>query len=128
MKSLHVFGFIIVLITACAQGNSQLQILNAADFEKKLTMFPDKQVIDVRTQGEYNNGHLTGAVLIDYYKDDFKTRLSRLDKNKPVFVYCAAGSRSSSASDLLADLGFKQIYDLKGGMNAWARAGKPITK
>jgi thioredoxin 1 len=128
MKSLHVFGFIILLITACAQGNSQVQILNAADFEKKLTMLTDKQVLDVRTQGEYNNGHLTGAVLIDYYKDDFKTRLSRLDKNKPVFVYCAAGSRSSSAADVLADLGFKQIYDLKGGMNAWARAGKPITK
>jgi rhodanese-related sulfurtransferase len=128
MKKLNVFALIVLLVTACAQGNSQSQVLSAADYEKKLAAITDKQVVDVRTQGEYNNGHLTGAVLIDYYKDDFKAKLSKLDKNKPVFVYCAAGSRSGSASDLLAELGFKQIYDLKGGMNAWARAGKPITK
>jgi rhodanese-related sulfurtransferase len=128
MKKLNVFALIVLLVAACAQGNSQSQVLSTADYEKKLVAITDKQVVDVRTQGEYNNGHLAGAVLIDYYKDDFKAKLSKLDKNKPVFVYCAAGSRSGSASDLLAELGFKQIYDLKGGMNAWARAGKPITK
>jgi rhodanese-related sulfurtransferase len=128
MKSLNAFVFIVLLVTACAQGNSQSQVLGIEDYQKKLTALADKQVIDVRTQDEYNNGHLTDAVLIDFYKKDFKSNLSKLDKNKPVFVYCAAGGRSGSASEVLEELGFKQIYDLKGGMNAWTRAGKPVTK
>jgi rhodanese-related sulfurtransferase len=128
MKNLSVFLFIVLLVSACAQVNSQSQVLSADDFQKKLTSVADKQVIDVRTQEEYSSGHITGAILIDYYKKDFKSNLSKLDKNKPVFVYCASGGRSGSASEVLADMGFKQIYDLKGGMNAWARSGKPIIK
>jgi rhodanese-related sulfurtransferase len=128
MNKLNSIVLIVLLVTACAQGNSQSQVLSAADYEKALASKVAKQVVDVRTQEEYTNGHLAGAVLIDYYKKDFKSNLSRLDKNKPVFVYCASGGRSGSAVEVLKELGFKQIYDLKGGMNAWARAGKPITK
>jgi rhodanese-related sulfurtransferase len=128
MKNLHVLVLLILLVTACAQGNSQPQMLPVDDFEKKLASTTVKQVVDVRTQDEYSSGHLVGAVLIDYYKKDFKASVSKLDKNKPVFVYCASGGRSGSAAEVLEELGFKQIYDLKGGMNAWSRAGKPVTK
>lgn len=117
-----------MLTVACVQGNTQVQVISSDEFQKKMTTTQDKQVVDVRTSEEYNSGHLNGALLIDFYKKDFKANLSKLDKTKPVFVYCAAGVRSGSAAEVLAEMGFKQIYDLKGGMNAWARSGKPVVK
>lgn len=119
----------VLLIVACGQGSSQSsQVLSPADFEKKVSSITDKTVLDVRTADEYKEGHLAGAIMIDFYKDDFKANLAKLDKNKPVFVYCAAGGRSGSAREVMEEMGFKQVYDLKGGMNAWRKAGKPVTK
>ena len=111
-----------------AISQSSLQLLSPNDFEKKLTTLPDKQIVDVRTSEEFRQGHISGAIVIDYYKDDFKAQLSKLDKNKPVFVYCAGGGRSGASASLLSDLGFKQIYDLRGGFNAWSKASKPTVK
>ncbi|MBK7650688.1 MAG: rhodanese-like domain-containing protein [Flammeovirgaceae bacterium] len=85
-------------------------------------------IVNVRTQSEYNQGHLHNAILIDYNSSDFKSRLSKLDKTKAVFVYCAAGSRSHAAVNVLAGMGFNEIYDLQGGLSAWQQAKKPITK
>lgn len=62
----------------------------------------DKIILDVRTAGEYADGHIPGAVMIDYYKNDFRQQINKLDKSKPVFVYCASGVRSSSAAKSLS--------------------------
>jgi rhodanese-related sulfurtransferase len=129
MKTMKVLSVMVLLIVACGQGSSQSsQVLSPADFEKKVSSITDKTVLDVRTADEYKEGHLAGAIMIDFYKDDFKANLAKLDKNKPVFVYCAAGGRSGSAREVMEEMGFKQVYDLKGGMNAWRKAGKPVTK
>lgn len=116
-----------ILASSCSQAQN-VKELSVPDFEKQLASTGTKTILDVRTAGEYQSGHLPDAVLLDYYKDDFKQQLSKLDKNKPVFVYCASGGRSGSASDILSDMGFKQIYDLKGGINAWKREAKKIVK
>ena len=118
---------ILLLFSSC-QGQTGTQKLTVENFETKLKSVSEKTVLDVRTQDEYNNGHLANATLVDYYQDDFKSKIAKLDKNKPVFVYCAAGGRSNSALKILTELGFKEIYDLKGGFNAWADAKKPIVK
>ncbi len=123
--------FTFLLFTAVTSVFVQAQTIKKLDpqsFEKKLNEFKEPILVDVRTSGEYAQGHLANAVLIDIYSDDFKSRASKLDKSKPVFVYCKAGSRSSSAVDVFTDLGFKEIYDLSGGISAWQRANKPITK
>ncbi len=122
-------GFLILFLgMACTQAGAQSEVLSPIDFEKQLATIKDKQVVDVRTLEEFTNDHLEGAVMIDYYKKDFKTQVAKLDRNKPVFVYCASGGRSGSATDVLEELGFKKIYDLKGGMNAWTKSGKPVIK
>lgn len=119
---------LIFLLTACLQTSGQnSEILTPDEFEKKLSSIKDKQVVDVRTAEEFASGHLAQAVMIDYYKSDFKSQIAKLDKNKPVFVYCAAGGRSGSATEILQDLGFKKVYDLKGGYRAWTSAGKPVS-
>lgn len=127
----RIFSFLFLIIvfsvTGC-QGQTGAQKLSPDSFEKKLTTEANKIILDVRTPDEYNKGHLADAVMIDFYKDDFKSQVMKLDKSKPVFVYCAAGGRSSSASKILTELGFKQVYDLQGGLNAWSAAKKPVEK
>ncbi|MBX2961999.1 MAG: rhodanese-like domain-containing protein [Cyclobacteriaceae bacterium] len=119
--SLVVFAF------GC-DGQTGVQKLSVDNFEKKLAATSDKIVLDVRTKDEYKSGHLATATVIDYYSSDFKNQANQLDKTKPVFVYCAAGVRSDKAVKILTQLGFKEIYDLQGGFNAWTAARKPVQR
>jgi rhodanese-related sulfurtransferase len=121
---------LIVLMTVMslfAQAQS-VKKLDPQNFDIKLKETKEAILIDVRTPDEYAQGHLANALSIDIYANDFKSRLSKLDKTKPVFVYCKAGSRSGSAVDIMEDLGFKEIYDLSGGIISWQKANKPIVK
>ena len=74
-------------------------------------------LLDVRQPGEYESEHIPGAKLIPL--PGLKDGLSRLDKQKPVIAYCASGGRSLAAAQLLSGLGFKEIYNLQGGIKAW---------
>lgn len=86
------------------------------------------QLLDVRTQEEWNEGHLKGAKLVPLTKEGFieKARTT-LDPKKPVVVYCKSGGRSARAAKQLRDAGFT-VYDLAGGITAWTKAGKPVEK
>jgi rhodanese-related sulfurtransferase len=116
---------LLVSITASAQT---LRKVTPQEFETKMKELKSVTLLDVRTQSEYAQGHLTQATLIDFYSSDFKSRVSKLDKSKPVFLYCAVGGRSGSAANMLSSMGFKEIYDLQGGINGWIQAKKPIVK
>lgn len=87
-------------------------------------------VIDVRTKEEYDAGHIKGALNIDYYNDDFEEKIeSQLkDKNKPYIVYCRSGMRSLYSAQILEDLGYTDVTNMKGGFLAWQSAGKPVTE
>jgi rhodanese-related sulfurtransferase len=77
-------------------------------------------VIDVRTPQEYAQGTIVEKPLnIDFYKDDFKQRLGELDKTKTYFLYCRSGNRSGQAMGMMRELGFKNVYDLNGGIKSW---------
>jgi rhodanese-related sulfurtransferase len=121
-------SLLIVLLGVSFFTQAQVIKLDPQSFEKKWLELNNPVMVDVRTQSEYNQGHLRNAILIDYNSSDFKSRLGKLDKTKAVFVYCAAGSRSHAAVNVLTGIGFKEIYDLQGGLSAWQRANKPITK
>ncbi len=96
------------------------------EFQAFIENNPDAQIIDVRTPDEYANGSIEGSVLINFYDSDFKERVQKLDKSKPVMVYCAAGGRSGKASKILVSEGFTNVHDLKGGMGAWTSQGMPV--
>ena len=122
---------LLIVLMIAVNFSAQAQTVKRLDpqnFDKKLKDSKNPVLVDVRTPGEYAQGHLATAVLIDIYSDDFKSRVSKLDKSKPVFVYCKAGSRSSSAANELSEMGFKEIYDLSGGIIAWQQANKPTEK
>ena len=89
---------------------------------------PGVQLVDVRTPAEYLDGHLDGAQNIDMQADDFiNVARARLDRRKPVAVYCRSGKRSARAAQMLADAGFK-VTNLAGGINDWKVADKKIVK
>lgn len=84
------------------------------------------QIIDVRTQAEYQSGHLFDAENIDVNSPEFEALIENLDKNKPVCVYCKSGGRSAKAAKILEQKGFKKVYDLKGGIVKWQKDCKEI--
>ena len=94
-----------------------------------LAATPTARILDVRTKEEFADGHLAKAILIPWTDKDFKDRAAKeLDPAKPLLVYCGIGRRSAEAAAALAKLGFTDVRNVEGGIIAWEKAGKPITK
>jgi phage shock protein E len=86
----------------------------------------DLVVLDVRTPDEYAEGHLDGAVLVDFYGADFADQLGRLDPAVPYLVYCHSGNRSGQTLTMMQQLGFASAVDIDGGIVAWQASGLPV--
>lgn len=125
MKNILLLLLITVSSITNAQQKQKVELVPPAAFEKKMAT-QKGQVIDVRMPKEFQAGHIAGAVNMHVYDKDFEQRLDKLDKNKPVYVYCKAGGRSAEATETLKSKGFKAIVELDGGMDAWKEAGKPV--
>ena len=88
----------------------------------------DLVVLDVRTPEEFAEGHLEGAVLVDFYDADFADQLAALDPDVPYLLYCRSGNRSGETLGVMEQLGFTSVADVDGGIVAWADAGLPVTE
>ena len=88
---------------------------------------PDFVIIDVRTPGEFAEGHIENAINIDYYSETFRDELNNLDKNKTYLIYCRSGGRSGNALDIMEELNFREVYNMSGGIRQWTAEGLPIT-
>jgi len=95
-----------------------IEVLSAEEFGAHIQN-ESVQLIDVRMKSEFEQGYIKGAKHHHVYDKDFKEQVSYLDKEKPVYVYCKAGARSEEAALQLKEMGFKKIYDLKGGISSW---------
>ena len=93
------------------------------EFSEKLQLENQPQLIDVRSPKEFSDQHLENAKNINWNGDDFEQKVGELDKLKPIYVYCLSGGRSSSASKKLAEMGFKEIYEMYGGIVKWNAFG-----
>lgn len=82
------------------------------------------QLIDVRTPGEFVQGHVPNAVNIPL--DQLSNRLNEIEKDTPIVLVCATGNRSASAARALARAGYENLYNLKGGTMMWQMFGNPI--
>lgn len=101
-------------------------ILAAGELKEWIASKKNLQLIDVRSSGEYSQGHLSAAKLIPL--NELGGRLNELDAKRPLVVYCASGNRSARALKLLLKKGFPEAKHLQGGISAWAGAGLPVTR
>ncbi|MBT8259029.1 MAG: rhodanese-like domain-containing protein [Bacteroidia bacterium] len=98
--------------------SEQVHLLTPIEFRNQISS-GNVQLVDVRTPLEYRRGHITDAINIDFYSSDFFKQLEKLDKFRPIYLYCRSGVRSRRAAEKLAILEFEEIYDLKGGILNW---------
>ncbi len=71
------------------------------------------------TPEKYEAGHFVKATNIDFPADNFEKEIQKVNKDRPVFIYCRSGGRSGRAAELMKKLGFKKVYDLRGGYLSW---------
>ena len=123
----------ILFLSTCAQKNTsnastvgEIKSIAVTEFSEKLNSTKDKTLLDVRTAGEVASGVIDSAINIDYNGDNFEAEIEKLDREKPVFVYCKSGGRSGSAMEILKQKGFKTVYNLNGGIMAWTSANLPL--
>lgn len=86
----------------------------------------DIQLVDVRTEKEYADGYIENSQNIDIKSPTFDEDILKLDKTKPVIVYCKSGGRSAKCTKKLKEAGFIKVYDLDGGLEKWKFSGKEI--
>jgi len=144
-KSIRIFSIILVagfVLSTSAQCGSKTnnvtthekvsQVISknvdVNDFESKINSLENVQLIDVRTPQEWNSGVIDGAMKININGSDFKGNVEKLDKKAPVLVYCRSGGRSGKAMKILIDLGFEEVYNLKGGITACNANGNKTVK
>ena len=123
MKIAYTFFLILVLGTACseAQETDNYSLVSAADFEKQIKAAGgDVQLVDVRTPGEYGNGTINDAENIDFMDSDFHKNVKQLDLDRQIYLFCQSGGRSKKASDMLVEMGAKQVIELDGGYSSWS--------
>ncbi|HRP53425.1 MAG TPA: thioredoxin domain-containing protein [Fluviicola sp.] len=134
MKLLNfaLLGFL--FLSACAQSESKTAETSATTQVKNLSaqlfsnLMQDKvnyQLIDVRTPDEFSLAHIENAQNIDWNGTSFDQEIAKLDKKKPVFVYCLSGARSAAAANKFLTNGFNEIYQLDGGILQWTHAKLP---
>lgn len=97
---------------------------------RQLVDHPDTLIIDVRTEEERNlRGYILNALNFDYFHgQQTLDELAKLDKTKPCIVHCAIGGRAELIAVEMHKMGFKNLFLLKGGFNAWTASGQAIAK
>jgi rhodanese-related sulfurtransferase len=118
---------IISFITSCVRyfsSDENIQNLSVDDFEKQIIATNGEQLIDVCYPREFAKHHIEGARSINFRSPDFREQIDKLDRNKPILLYCAHGVRSKLTASMCRKMGFKTIYDLDKGLVGWMKEGR----
>ena len=122
-----IMGIFAMLFGAC-QASQKIESVDYATFKERISVASEVQLLDVRTAEEFAEGHLESAINIDVHALDFTKRVSeKLDKSRPIYLYCRSGKRSMAAAKTLAQEGYT-IVNLKSGILGWLEAGYPVSK
>ncbi len=129
MKTLNslILPTLAFILFSCTNGQTQntKTVLSANEFDSKIKELSSAMVIDVRTPEEFAKGHLPNAKNFDWKGNNFDQQIAMLSKEKPAFVYCLSGVRSTSAANKMRSEGFKEVYQLDGGILKWRGANLP---
>lgn len=129
MKKRYTAGILLLvagalILSGCSSNASAITNMNVKDFAAK-TQQAGVVVLDVRTPGEFSQGHLQSAMNIDVEASTFDSEIAKLDKTKTYAVYCHSGNRSGVATKAMAKAGFKHLFNLENGISDWMTQGMP---
>ena len=116
-KLFAAVSVVFMLMSSCIIGQTKYDI-ELDEFEKKMAS-EKNLLVDVRTAEEFSEGHIKGAINIDYLAENFSIEIQELELESPVLLYCRSGNRSSKAMKIMKELGFKEVYNLEGGIKGW---------
>ena len=123
MKKLFFLLLAVMMLTACGQDKENDQgavYVNITAEEAKEIMDTEEGyiILDVRTQEEYDEGHIPGAILIPHTEIEARAEEVLTDKDQLILVYCRSGRRSKIAAEALLELGYTNIKEF-GGIIDW---------
>jgi len=106
---------------------AQLNNLDATEFKAKIAA-EQVQIVDVRTEQEFETSHIKDAIPINYFEEEFWDKIERLDKSKISLIYCRSGRRSIRVCTLMKNGGFDpdKLFNLRGGMIEWMEQGEEV--
>lgn len=133
---LIILGFMVVscnnaTTTTTEEGTTQASSEDSSERKLDKDQFASRMkksgavLVDVRMPGEFEQGHIEGAINIDFFSADFKHDLLDLNRNKKYYLYCKNEVRSYRAMKFMETNDFKNVYMLKGGYEEWT---KPATE
>jgi rhodanese-related sulfurtransferase len=125
MKKVFALISSLLLLVGCSTSAAGATNMDVLDFSKKITE-SGVVILDVRTPGEFAEGYIEGARMIDFQGGSFETEIASLDKNATYAVYCRSGNRSGQAVKIMQDAGFLNLFNLEGGVIDWANQGMPL--
>jgi thioredoxin 1 len=125
LKGIVYLFLVVANLVSCNTNGQDVKQLDAREFEQGITK-PGIQLVDVRTTEEYTEKHIPNSKNINVNSPDFEKNMAALDKAKPVYFYCLSGGRSNNAGNWALKNGFKEVYNLDGGIMAWTDAKKPV--
>ena len=130
MKLVTVFFLVVSFGEAFAQaGPVAVADVSVSEFKHLMDSLTDEVIVDLRTPEELKQqGKIAGALEIDFFGAEFEPAVKALDKSKLYLLYCAGGGRSGETAQLMKELGFKKIYNLKDGFKGWAKQRMPVEK
>lgn len=115
----YILGTIIVfLCTACTANSSGAERITAEEAKARIDQNPSAIILDVRTEAEYQGGHIQGAVLLPLDRLEREAKTVLPNKNAEILVYCRSGRRSAEAASILTSLGYTRVADF-GGIMLW---------
>jgi thioredoxin 1 len=124
MKTKTAFFFFLsfcIFLVSCQNPNTSSVVLDPKKFQQEILEVSNAKVLDVRTPNEFSSGHIAKAININLNDNTFSEKLDKLNKEEAWFVYCLSGGRSEQAAELMRTKGFKNVYELKGGILAWQK-------
>jgi phage shock protein E len=113
---------------AAAPAVTNVTVGKAQKLIKERAGKADFVILDVRTPGEFAEGHIDGAVNLDIQAPDFEKRLRALDRKRSYLVYCRTGNRSRRATVAMEALGFRSIFHMNEGIVMWKQQNLPLAR
>jgi rhodanese-related sulfurtransferase len=127
MKKVFALISSLLLLVGCSTSTAGAINMNVVEFSKKITE-SGVVILDVRTPGEFAEGFIEGAQMIDFQSGNFEAEIESLDKDVTYAVYCRSGNRSGQAVKIMQDAGFLNLFNLEGGVIDWANQGMSLVK